>query len=89
MDLIDTDQPAVMAHRCQWNGRAAIALHNLAGAACTVRLRLADEAHQALIDLTGNRLYAPPGEAVELDAYGYRWLREGRDDEAPRPEAAT
>lgn len=74
LTAVVTDQPGVFAHCCRWDGRTMIAVHNLSDADCCVRLQLeGDDA--ALIDLAGDRLYAPPGETVDLAAYGYRWFR--------------
>jgi maltose alpha-D-glucosyltransferase / alpha-amylase len=75
-EVVATDQPAVFAHVCRWDGRAVLALHNLGGSECRVRPGHRDARRWRLVDLTGNRRYAAPdGETLELGAYGYRWLR--------------
>jgi maltose alpha-D-glucosyltransferase / alpha-amylase len=81
LSLLETDQPSVFAHCCRWGERAVLMLHNLADRDCEVRLKEEDRKGHRLIDLTGDRKYAPPGEAVELAAYGYRWFRIDRADE--------
>jgi maltose alpha-D-glucosyltransferase/alpha-amylase len=78
--IIGTDHPSVFAHRCDWQDGAVVAVHNLAGEACSVTLNL-KENEDRLIDLLGDRPYQQiEGDfhEVELDGYGYRWFRVGR-----------
>jgi maltose alpha-D-glucosyltransferase/alpha-amylase len=79
--LLDAGQRAVFAHRCDWEGRTIVALHNLGAEPVEARVEL-DEgetlegAEELLGDGEGD---APAGaETVALEGYGYRWLR-------PRP----
>jgi maltose alpha-D-glucosyltransferase / alpha-amylase len=77
--VIDTDIPAVFAHRLSWEGRVLIFLHNLddTGHEVMLGLRPEERAH-GLLDLFGNQLYEATGKEPRrfaLDAYGYRWLR--------------
>jgi maltose alpha-D-glucosyltransferase/alpha-amylase len=75
-EVLATDQPAVFAHVCRWDGRAVLALHNLGGSECRVRPEHRDARRWRLVDLTGDQRYAAPdGGTVELGAYGYRWFR--------------
>ncbi|HET6467082.1 MAG TPA: alpha-amylase family protein, partial [Geminicoccaceae bacterium] len=76
MTLLEVDEPGVLAHRSDGGGRSVLALHNLADRPC--RVRLESMGGDRLRNLVGNRRYPPAGEAVELDAWGYRWLRVGR-----------
>ena len=73
-----TGDPAVLAHRCDWEGRVLVAVHNLAGRSVRVGLgELADDAVEELTDLLGTRdLAAGSDGALELDleAYGHRWF---------------
>lgn len=78
--IIGTDHPSVFAHRCDWQDGAVVAVHNLAGEACSVTLNL-KENEDRLIDLLGDRPYQQSegnSHEVELDGYGYRWFRVGR-----------
>jgi maltose alpha-D-glucosyltransferase/alpha-amylase len=70
--------PAVFAHRCDWDGRAIVAVHNLARRAAHVELRLnpGDDLH----DLFGDRdvAVAPDGRAaLDLEPHDHRWYAVG------------
>jgi len=74
--LIETADPALFAHRVEWEGSTVIAIHNLAGRPATAELDLgprADGVHDLLADAEepARRGRLP----VSLDAYGGRWLR--------------
>jgi maltose alpha-D-glucosyltransferase/alpha-amylase len=79
----------VLAMRYDWNDRSTIVLHNLADRPCAVRLRVDGPKGKILMNLlsqdrseadtTGRHL-------IELEPYGYRWLRAG-DMERPIAEA--
>jgi maltose alpha-D-glucosyltransferase/alpha-amylase len=73
--LVDTDEPAVFAHRAEWQGSMLLALHNLADKPCTVRVP--HEPEERYVPLWGNsRCQATGGSAtVDLDPYGYAWYR--------------
>jgi maltose alpha-D-glucosyltransferase / alpha-amylase len=74
--ILETDEPRVFAHCCEWEGKTVIALHNLADKACTVTLKSNEYNH--LIDVFGDRYYETFDEkslSVPLEAYGYRWFR--------------
>jgi maltose alpha-D-glucosyltransferase/alpha-amylase len=78
--IIDTGNPSVLAHHCEWQGRAVVAVHNLGGEACTVTLKLKNEEAEHLIDLLGDQQYLPiegMSHEVQLEGYGYRWFRVG------------
>ena len=55
--------------------RSVLTLHNLGEAPCRVKLALKERDENDLLDLLGDRRYPPPGDLIELDGYGYRWLR--------------
>jgi trehalose synthase len=73
----------VFAHRQTWDDASLVALHNLGPDAVTVPLELPDLAGSGstrceLVDLLepGVTRLDPDGRAeVQLDGYGYRWLR--------------
>ena len=74
--LIETADPALFAHRVEWEGSTVIAIHNLAGRPATAELDLGPGAtgvHDLLADAEepARRGRLP----VSLDAYGGRWLR--------------
>ncbi len=92
---LPTGDPAVLAHRCDWEDRAIVAVHNLAGRSARVDLTaLAHDGVEGLTDLFGTRdLATGPDGVLELDLepYGHRWFSvrsavaggartEGRDD---------
>jgi len=76
--VLDTDQPAVLAHRCDWQGRGVLVLHNLGPDQLEVAVDLGDdvEAGQPMADLLGDH-HGPgtTGEPLALPGFGYRWLR--------------
>ncbi|MBW4649129.1 MAG: alpha-amylase family protein [Kastovskya adunca ATA6-11-RM4] len=78
--VIETHNEHVFAHRCEWKGSVVMALHNLSSKACTVELDLSDVDAQHLIDLLEDQDYQKIEDnchSVELEGYGYRWLRVG------------
>ncbi|NMG09725.1 alpha-amylase family protein [Brasilonema sp. UFV-L1] len=79
-EIINTDNPCIFAHRCEWHSGVVIAVHNLAQEACTVKLELEEGDGERLIDLLGDQPYeAIEGTLhnVQLEGYGYRWFRVG------------
>ncbi len=89
---IATDDPAVLAHRCDWEGSTLVAVHNLAGRGARVDLGalLADEV-AGLTDLFGTRdLRVVDGLLrFDIEPYGHRWfaLEPVADADAPMEEA--
>jgi maltose alpha-D-glucosyltransferase / alpha-amylase len=77
--VLDTDQPAVLAHRCDWQGQGVLVLHNLGPERVKVGVELGDdvEAGRPMAELLGNRHHQPAttGQPLDLDRFGYRWLR--------------
>lgn len=75
LSFIDVDDPGVLAHCCEWQTKAVLAVHNLTDQDCTVRLKSHPDKH--LTDLFGDRQYESLGDAntIFLSAYGYRWFR--------------
>jgi maltose alpha-D-glucosyltransferase/alpha-amylase len=80
---IDSGHPAVLAHRCDLEGNAVFALHNLGSRRATVELALEDGAGAVSDILRHDRheLQEPGRYRVTLEPYGYRWLRQ--DPDAP------
>jgi maltose alpha-D-glucosyltransferase / alpha-amylase len=78
LDILETDNPAIFAHRTSADGNTTIILHNLSDQPCCARITLAREEIGNLTDLFGNKVYEPnTGETqvFALDGYGYRWFR--------------
>lgn len=78
MEIIETDDDAMLALRYRWQGGKVLLLHNLADVARGVRLELKEEEAGELVDLFGNQVYPRESGAsrtIELDGYGYRWFR--------------
>jgi trehalose synthase len=71
--------PSVFAHRCDWEHRSVVALHNLAPHPVSLDLRLDDcTTKQDLYDVLGTETVpvAKDGSfTVKLAGYGHRWLR--------------
>lgn len=87
--ILDTDEPSVFAHCCEWEDKAVIALHNLADKACIATLQ--SNKYKHLIDLFGDRASRSTASgdrqyeslnsdshSIPLEAYGYRWFRVNR-----------
>lgn len=64
---------SVLAHRCDWQGRTVVAVHNLSGTTASVRLP-GDDGWERLTDLIGTNDHAP-GDDLQLEPYGHRWFR--------------
>lgn len=78
--IIETGNPCVFAHRCEWHKGVVIAVHNLSSEVCTVSLELEDDDAEHLTDLLENQSYKIPDDDlhhVQLEGYGYRWFRVG------------
>ena len=78
--LLETDQDRVLAHAAEWAGGRVVALHNLAGTGCRVKVDLpAGAVEQLVADRREAELPGPPGAAtgtpIPLEPYGWRWLR--------------
>lgn len=77
--ILETDEPAIFAHSCEWQGKTVIALHNLANKPCAVSLKGNNYTH--LFELISDRQYDSRKEdfsSIPLSAYGYRWFRVNR-----------
>jgi trehalose synthase len=83
-EVLDQPHHQVLAHRCTWDDTSMIALHNLGAEPVTVPLSLSGcDAATELIDLltTGGEAVGEAGAVeLQLDGYGYRWLRILRED---------
>jgi hypothetical protein len=79
VEVLEHDQPAVLAHSLRADTGRMIAVHNFSGESTSIRIRVADEPEgSALSDLLETRtteLSARGHVTLELDGYGFRWLR--------------
>jgi trehalose synthase len=78
--LVPTGEEAVLAHRCDWEGRTVIAVHNLSAEPRAIELGLAGEGdNRSVEDLLDRRGTVTPVDgdrvALKLEGFGYRWLR--------------
>jgi glycosidase len=76
--LLDPDDPAVLAHRADWEGSTIVAVHSLGEEPRTVAL----DCEHPLVDLFDQEELTPAGGRVEipLARYGGRWFRVRRPD---------
>ncbi|HEX6419174.1 MAG TPA: alpha-amylase family protein [Acidimicrobiales bacterium] len=86
--IVENDVPAVLAHRCDWDGVTVVAAHNFSPEPCRVRLDLdgLDDV-VAVHDLFDGDRHDVDEPSVELtlDGYGYRWLRTQRKGQRLTP----
>ena len=78
--LLETAEPAILAHRCDWGERAVVAVHNLGDRPCAPGFPLGDD--ERLVEVLADREYgalASDARRVEVAGYGYRWFRVRRD----------
>jgi maltose alpha-D-glucosyltransferase/alpha-amylase len=76
--VLDTDQPSVLAHCCDWQGQVVLVLHNLGPEPVQLLLELGDVgAGSHMAELLADQHYEPAetGKSLALDGFGYRWLR--------------
>lgn len=87
--LIDVENAAVLAHRCDWEDSSVVAVHNFSPVPSTVRVPLGDvEAGSVMVDLVnGGERRSVDSDAfeVKIDPYGYRWWRVLRPGARPTP----
>lgn len=79
-EMIETDNPAVFAHRCQWQSGTVIAIHNLSKTPCNATLKLSSDDKSCLTNLLEDQPYESiqhGSEEIPLKGYGYRWFRVG------------
>ncbi|HSD81307.1 MAG TPA: alpha-amylase family glycosyl hydrolase, partial [Solirubrobacteraceae bacterium] len=85
--VLDAGDPAVLAHRADWEGSTVVAVHSFAGERLEVRLALEDGVQELVDLLEHGRLDPDAGGAVtvRLEPYGYRWFRARRDGQRIAP----
>ena len=78
--MVRCSPDAVFAHRVDWEGSTILVVHNLGAEPVTVRLSLDDGEDVVGYDdlLHGGEVAGAEGSSdldLDLDRYGYRWLR--------------
>jgi trehalose synthase len=83
--ILDAGDPAVLAHRADWDGSAIVAVHSLGEAEREVRVQVGDA--DAVVDLFAHEELEPRDGHVEvpLGRYGHRWFRVRRRGERVAP----
>jgi maltose alpha-D-glucosyltransferase / alpha-amylase len=72
---LDAGDPAVFAHRCEWDGGAAVFLHNLADRPAKCRGEPARHG-ECLAEILADQADLQAQEkGISLAGYGYRWFR--------------
>jgi maltose alpha-D-glucosyltransferase/alpha-amylase len=87
-DIIDVDQPHILAIRYKWLGQELLTIHNFAEDPVEISISIGQDKGGKLIDLQEIKesIAGKKGEhKLLLGAYGYRWLRVG--DLSPSLEA--
>jgi trehalose synthase len=80
--VVDAGDPAVLAHRCDWEGGSVMAVHNLSSETREVAISVADldppdgvlNLEDLLVDRPGPRLDVDEARFT-LEGYGHRWFR--------------
>lgn len=78
--LLEGDDDAVFAHRCDWERSSIMAVHNLAGEPRQVKINVDPPMDDAVLDdLLNHDAETLPLDggilSLQLDRYGYRWFR--------------
>jgi trehalose synthase len=79
--LLETPDPSILAHRCDWEGGTILAVHNLSEEPGGTTLELGGDVTgaQDVLELRDHPVGDGGRIEVELGRYGYRWLRLLRD----------
>jgi glycosidase len=79
--LLETPDPAILAHRCDWEDGTILAVHNLSEEPAGATLELGGDVTgaQDVLELRDHPVGDGGRIEVELGRYGYRWLRLQRD----------
>jgi trehalose synthase len=77
------EQPAVFAHRSEWDGRTIVAVHNLGDERAAVAFDIGEDAR--LIDLFRHDEHAGCRVELELEPYDHRWFRLQRHGDRRAP----
>jgi glycosidase len=89
--VLPSEPDQVLAHRCDWEGRSFVAVHNLAADPFHARIDLGpdlpDEPRMIdMLDEDGAVIGADDGRLeLKLEGYGFRWMRIQSTDEPVAP----
>jgi len=87
--LLDAGDDAVLAHRCDWEGGAVVAVHNLGASPREVRIDLGDAEDLHLVDLLDQARPVRQVDGARLDltlvGYAHHWFRLERGDGPDAP----
>jgi len=83
--ILDAGDPAVFAHRADWDGSTILAVHSLVEEPREVTLEVGKA--EAVVDLFRHEEIAPRGArvTVRLGRYGHRWFRVRRPGQRVAP----
>jgi hypothetical protein len=76
MRLLDVHDPAVLAHRCDWDGNSILAIHSFAAGPTNIEVSIEDM--EAAVDLFADDELRPNERGsltLKLDGYDHRWYR--------------
>jgi maltose alpha-D-glucosyltransferase / alpha-amylase len=78
--LLETPQPSILAHRCDWENGTIVAVHNLAEEPARATLELGEDVTGAenVLELRDHPVGDGGRIEVELGRYGHLWLRPRR-----------
>jgi trehalose synthase len=87
---LKTNVSSVLAHRCDWEGRSVIAVHNFGDQPCALRIQVGDVPEEGklddLLDERGVLGQIEDGSLeLKMEGYGYRWLRINPPDQHTPP----
>jgi len=74
---LETTEPSVFMHRCEWRSGAILVMHNLADKPATIRIDPDEHECECLIELLGDESCECVERTQEIDIpeYGCRWFR--------------
>lgn len=78
--FIDSDQPAVLAHRCELDSTTVFSVHNFARRKTRCHLPVGEAGAAGSVHdvLSGRRHDVQDGHCrIDLEPFGYRWLMRG------------
>jgi maltose alpha-D-glucosyltransferase/alpha-amylase len=86
MTVLDVEDNAVLAHRCDWDDNTVIAVHSFDAKATSVSIPLGDA--EGALDLFGDEELRPDGDGaikLDLEPYDHRWFRLRHDGQQLPP----
>jgi maltose alpha-D-glucosyltransferase/alpha-amylase len=86
VEILESGDPAVFAHRAVWDGSTIVAIHSLTAEPREVEIEVGADA-TAAVDLFALEEHEPRDGriTVALGRYGHRWLRIRRDGQRIAP----